>query len=215
MPPSRWNSRSCSTRSIFAWALGLISATSSRNKHAARRQLDLTGFGLLGAGERAALVAEELRLEQLLGKRGAVQRHERPATSRGCAMDVAGYDLLPRSGFASDENRRVRLRDLRRLLQHVAPFRGLADDADLGLRFELLGEHLHTRFELFGARLYLGCLSLRPRRAARARSTARRDRRCGVRPAHRTARTLPAASTRRRARTPAHGPGAARRGTTR
>jgi hypothetical protein len=39
------------------------------------------------------------------------------------------------------------------------------------------------------------------------------DRRCGVPPANRTARTLPAASTRRRARTPAHGPGASRPGT--
>ena len=54
-------------------------------QHAARRQLDLPGLGLLRAGERAALVAEQLRLEQLLGQRGAVQRDERPGLARGRA----------------------------------------------------------------------------------------------------------------------------------
>ena len=56
--------------------------TSSRNNDAAGGQLDLAGLGLLGAGERAALVAEELGLEQLLGERRAVQRDERAAASR-------------------------------------------------------------------------------------------------------------------------------------
>ena len=37
-------------------------------QHAARRELHLTGLGLLRARERAALVAEQLRLEQLLGQ---------------------------------------------------------------------------------------------------------------------------------------------------
>jgi hypothetical protein len=31
VPPSRWNSRSCRTRSSFACTVGVISATSSRN----------------------------------------------------------------------------------------------------------------------------------------------------------------------------------------
>ena len=51
-------------------------------QHAAGGQLDLARLGLLRAGERAALVAEELRLEQLLGQRRAVQRDERPAPAR-------------------------------------------------------------------------------------------------------------------------------------
>ena len=53
--------------------------TSSRNRTPPDGQLDLARLGLLGAGERAAFVAEQLRLEQLLGKRGAVQRDERAA----------------------------------------------------------------------------------------------------------------------------------------
>ena len=132
-----------------------------QKQHAAGGQLDLAGFGLLRARERAALVAEELRLEQLLGEGGTVQGHERPAAAGRCPMDVPGDDFLSRAGFTGDQNRRVRLRDLGGLLQHIAPLRRLADDADLRLRFELLGEHLHARLELLGACLDLRGVSLR------------------------------------------------------
>src|SRR4030095_4086036 len=43
-------------------------------QHATRRHLDLSGFRLLRAGERAALVAEQLGLEQLFRERRAVDR---------------------------------------------------------------------------------------------------------------------------------------------
>ena len=45
-------------------------------QHAAGGELDLSRLGLLRAGERAPLVAEQLGLEQLLRQRGAVQRDE-------------------------------------------------------------------------------------------------------------------------------------------
>ena len=168
-------------------------------QHAAGGQLDLTGLGLLGAGERAALVAEELRLEQLLGERRAVQGDERAAASRGCAMDESGDDFLAGAGLTGHEHGRVRLRDLGRLLQHLVPFRGFAHDADLSLRFELLREHLHPRFEPLGACLRLGGLSFRfDELLVRDRQ---RDVICDParRLADRADRTLPAASTRRRA----------------
>ena len=41
---------------------------------AAGGELDLSGLGLLRAGERAAFVAEELRFEELLRQGRAVQR---------------------------------------------------------------------------------------------------------------------------------------------
>ena len=73
-------------------------------------------------------------------------------------MDEAGDDFLAGAGLTGHEHGRVRLRDLGRLLQHVAPFRGLAHDADPRLGFELVREQLHPRFEPLGAGLRLGGL---------------------------------------------------------
>ena len=78
VPPRRWNSRSCSTRRNLACAGEAHLADFVEKQDAAGRQLDLPRLRLLRAGERAALVAEQLRLEQLLGQRGAVERDERP-----------------------------------------------------------------------------------------------------------------------------------------
>ena len=63
-------------------------------QHAAGRQLDLARLGLLRARERAALVAEQLRLEQLLRQRGAVQRDERSLAS---ARDARWMNLATTS----------------------------------------------------------------------------------------------------------------------
>src|SRR4029450_8602684 len=52
-------------------------------QHAAGSEFHLPGLCLLRAGERAALVSKQLRLEQLLRQRRAVQGHERPALARG------------------------------------------------------------------------------------------------------------------------------------
>ena len=76
-------------------------------------------------------------------------------------MDEPGDDFLAGAGLTGHEHGRVRLRDTGRLLQHLAPFRGFADDADLSLGFELLREQLHPRFESLGACLCLGGLSFR------------------------------------------------------
>jgi hypothetical protein len=76
-------------------------------------------------------------------------------------MDEPGDDLLAGSRLTGHEHRRVRFRDLGRLLQHVAPFRGFAHDADLSFRFELPREHLHPGFEPLGGCLRLGGLSFR------------------------------------------------------
>ena len=79
MPPSRWNSRSSSTRSSLAWTRRRHLADLVEEEHAAVGLLDAARLGADGAGERAALVAEQLRLEQLIGQRRAVDRDERPA----------------------------------------------------------------------------------------------------------------------------------------
>src|SRR5881409_2303847 len=56
-------------------------------------------------GERALLVAEQLRLEQRLGQRGAVDRDERTAAPRRARVDRARDELLARAALALDEHR--------------------------------------------------------------------------------------------------------------
>jgi hypothetical protein len=88
-------------------------------QHAARRQLDLARLGELRAGEGAALIAEQLRLEQLLGQRRTVQGDERGVLARGRLMDEAGDDLLAGARLAADQHGRVGGGHLRCFPEHV------------------------------------------------------------------------------------------------
>src|SRR4029453_4700654 len=60
----------------------------------AMRGLHETGLGPNRSGERALLVSEELRLEQVLGQRGAVHRDERLARAPAVCVDGPGEELL-------------------------------------------------------------------------------------------------------------------------
>ena len=60
-----------------------------------------------GAREGALLVAEELRLEQRLGQRGARHGHERPRAPRALDVDGPREELLARAALALDEDGRV------------------------------------------------------------------------------------------------------------
>ncbi len=62
----------------------------------------------IGAGEGAALVAEEFALEQSLGKRGTVHRHEGLGGARTAAVNGARHQFFARPGFPGDENGRAR-----------------------------------------------------------------------------------------------------------
>ena len=73
------NSRSWSTRSSFACSAERHVADLVEEERAAVRGLELADAPLVGAGERAALVAEELALEELVRDRRAVERDERAA----------------------------------------------------------------------------------------------------------------------------------------
>jgi hypothetical protein len=77
VPPRRWNSRSCRTRRNFACAGEAHLTDLVEEQHAAGRQLNLARLGLLRARERATLISEQLRLEQLLRQGGAVQGEKR------------------------------------------------------------------------------------------------------------------------------------------
>src|SRR5262249_5561119 len=84
---------------------------------AAVRELELAGLADERAGERTALVSEELALEQLARQRCAVDGDERSAPPRPVLVEIAGEELLAGAALALDENGRAARRDARRDLQ--------------------------------------------------------------------------------------------------
>ncbi len=74
-------------------------------KRTASRPLEHSRAALDGAGEGALLVPEELALEQRLGQRAAVDRHEGPRRARAGPVDGARHDLLAHARLARDEHR--------------------------------------------------------------------------------------------------------------
>ncbi len=62
----------------------------------------------LGAGERAALVAEQFGFEQILGNRRGVDGDERPFGTRTVPMQRTRHQFLARTGFAGDQHGGVR-----------------------------------------------------------------------------------------------------------
>jgi hypothetical protein len=71
---------------------------------AAVGQLEPSGLALVRAGEGAALVAEELGLQQFARHRRAVHLDEGGAAPRGVSVDRVSDDLLAHAGLAADED---------------------------------------------------------------------------------------------------------------
>ena len=97
-----------------------------------------------GAREGAALVAEELALDQPARDRGAVHLDERPPAPPAEVVDGLRGELLPRPRLAGDEDRRVRRRDVLDQVEDAAhggrvadevgqPSRGIRKDHDRSL----------------------------------------------------------------------------------
>ncbi len=76
----------------------------------------------LRAGERALLVTEQLALDEVLGQRAAVDRHERTASAR-LIVNRARDHFLAGARFALDEHRDLRRRDLPQPLDLDVPRR--------------------------------------------------------------------------------------------
>ena len=83
----------------------------------------LPGDAAVGARERAALVTEELTLDELLGQRRAVDRDERPRLPRRVDVDGAREEPFARPGLAAKEHRGVGLRGERDALVDRAKLR--------------------------------------------------------------------------------------------
>ena len=90
--------------------------------------LELPDLPLGGAGERALLVAEQLRLDELFRNRRAVDLHEALAAARADAMDRARDELLADAALALQQHGRVRRARLCRIASSTfAQRRAVAD----------------------------------------------------------------------------------------
>ena len=85
VPPRRSKRRSWSARSSLPWSGELELADLVEEERAAARELEAADARRDGAGEGAALVAEELALDEARRERRAVDVHEGPARARASA----------------------------------------------------------------------------------------------------------------------------------
>src|SRR5262249_14212398 len=105
---------------------------------AAVRLLEEAAPLLLRTGERAALVAEQLALDELARDGRAVDLHEGPVGARRQAVDGARDELLARAALARHEDRRLGRRDLLDLVEEALHRRAPPDH--LEARELLLGD---------------------------------------------------------------------------
>ena len=98
-------------------------------QRAALGELEPAFLALLGAGEGALLVAEELRFDQAVGQRRAAHLDERLVRARRVVVDGVRDQLLAGARLAANEHRGVGRGHLRHLLVHLAHRPARADDA--------------------------------------------------------------------------------------
>jgi hypothetical protein len=108
-------------------------------QRAAVRRLDPPGAPLVRAGERAALVAEQLGLQQMMRNRAAVDRDERPLAAHRALVDRERGQLLAGARLAGDEHARVRLRDLANRAEQLLHRLAVADHPVLADRRRIRG----------------------------------------------------------------------------
>ena len=91
------------------------------------RDLDHPGLGPIRTGERAALVTEQLGLEQRIGQCGAVDGNEHLGGPGALRVDRPGDQLLPGAGFSLDQDVGVGPGGLPDEVEHRLHGRALAD----------------------------------------------------------------------------------------
>ena len=100
LPPSRSKVPSCKSRRILAWVPRGHVADFVEEQRAAVGLLELADPPAVGAGERPALVAEQLAFQQRLRDGRAVDRQERAATAAAMVVDGAGDQFLAGAALA-------------------------------------------------------------------------------------------------------------------
>jgi hypothetical protein len=81
-----------------------------------------------GPREGPLLVSEQLGLQELLGQRGAIDRHEGPGRPGAVGVNGAGDELLSRAGLAQDQDVRLRARRLPDELEDLGHGGATTDD---------------------------------------------------------------------------------------
>ena len=130
--PTRRTSCCCSTRSSFACARGDSSATSSRNSVPPSASSNRPGAVGDRAGEGAARVAEQLRLEQLVGQRRAVDVAEPALAPRAELVHRPRHQLLADAALPFDQRREWRRCRAADRLAHLGHRRADADELGNG-----------------------------------------------------------------------------------
>ena len=111
------------------------------HQRAAARQLEQADLVLQRAGERALLVAEELRLDQVLRNRRAVDLDERALGAQAAQVQRVGDQFLAGAVLALDQDVGVARRHRFDELEELAHLLALADDVREGiLAADLLAE---------------------------------------------------------------------------
>ena len=134
VPPSRSIVRFWSTRSSLTCIDSGTSSMSSRKMRAAIGQLEASGPILDRTRERAALVTEELRLDQRFGEQRAAHRHERVVLAAARLVNQRRRHFLAGAALARDQHRAVAVADDAQELEHRAHPRAVADDERFGGR---------------------------------------------------------------------------------
>jgi hypothetical protein len=148
LAPMRRISPSCSTRRSCTCIFGLISPISSRKSVPPVRLLEEPALLAVRPREASALVAEELALEDRLGKGRAVDGDEGLGRARALGVDGARDELLARAALADDEHRGGRRRDLRDRLvdaEHRGALPTMARPREHFARVERLGRSVPAR----------------------------------------------------------------------
>src|SRR5262250_3881314 len=104
------------------------------------RKLEEPGLGLVGARERAALIPEQLRFEQIVGNRRTVDVDERSSRAGARPVDGPHDEALAGAGLAAQEDRRE-TRTRRGALEDVLDL--LPQTPDAGAVAHDLGQDVH------------------------------------------------------------------------
>jgi hypothetical protein len=90
-------------------------------------------FVAIGIRETTPDVTEEFRLDQRVGQRRAIDRHEMMTTPGARLMDEAGHDLFPDTRLAFDQDFRVRTRGRLDLAPQLQKRWMITQEEDIGV----------------------------------------------------------------------------------
>ena len=99
-----------------------------QEQRAARALLELADAALIGAGERAFLVAEQFAFQQRIGNRGAIDREELTRNARAMLIQCTGDQLFAGAALAANQHGHILRRNAADSLVHLLHLRAVADE---------------------------------------------------------------------------------------